>query len=897
MTFDKTNLENIEFQTDVKYETPSVWFLGRRLIWARQFSKSVILLERSKKRAEKFLEFITWMIIFAGYGAFLFWLFANKEIVLAEPMKLLFFWSEKDPLILIFILTIWFNLFLYYKKSRFKTERKRIKYKKFLVASHKKKEDKNIYNVSGSFSNEANQAVEEAFLLARRLQTGNFSSLHLFRVLLRSKEIQSLFIRLNVDIKKLLSLVDNSLLKESNSKDRDSGPDYAVKEVFIMSFIEAYENDQESIDQLNLISFCHKRSPILEEILYELEIDDAKIKNTVEWFRVNRRLLANYKSYRRLALLKPGTGMNRAYTAIATPTLDHFSHDVTLKSKYNSLEICIGREKEIKAIFESFTGGHSGVMLVGANGVGKTAIINGLAQLMVEEKVPRFLKDKRLVELDVSSLISGADPSQAQERLLMAINEINRSGNIILYIDNIENLIGISAGSQESLDLSEVLAEALSRRHLLCIGAATTENYTKYIENRALGVAMTTIGIKEPETNDAIRILESKVGLLESKYDIFIVYSALEQAVKMSAKYLHDKFLPAKAIELLEKAALISAKKSKDDPSQSVCSGEEVAAAIGEMTGIPISKITTDESHKLLNLEAEIHQRLIGQEEAVAAVSASLRRARVQLKDSKRPIASFLFLGPTGVGKTELAKAVSEVYFGDENYLIRVDMSEYQHPDSVKKMIGDSDGTPGYLTEAVRKKPFSLILFDEVEKANPDILNLFLQLLDDGRLTDGQGRTISFTESIIIATSNIGAIYIQEQIKLKTEIEAIKQELINNQLNKYMRPELVNRFDGIIVFKPLSLDNVLAIATLMLKKIKKSLEPKGISLKADKDGVAILAQEGYDPKFGARPLRRLLQDRVENEIATKLLSGELKRRDAVIINSRAKLDVEKASEL
>jgi ATP-dependent Clp protease ATP-binding subunit ClpC len=315
------------------------------------------------------------------------------------------------------------------------------------------------------------------------------------------------------------------------------------------------------------------------------------------------------------------------------------------------------------------------------------------------------------------------------------------------------------------------------------------------------------------------------------------------------------------------------------------------------MTGIPANKVSENESQKLLNLEVDMASRMVGQEEAVKAVAASLRRARANLKDSARPIASFLFLGPTGVGKTELAKTVSQVYFGDENYMIRLDMSEYQQPDSVSKMIGNQNGVLGYLTEAVRKKPFSLILLDEIEKAHPDILNLFLQLLDDGRLTDGQGRTISFSESIIIATSNIGSVFIQEEIKMGIDVHLIKQDLIDNQLNKYMRPELINRFDGIVVFKPLTEENIFKITTLMLKKIKKNLAEKGIDFKADKDGVMVLAKAGYDPKFGARPLRRLLQEKVEDEIANLLLAGQLKRRDVVIINSNGKIGVEKGRTL
>ncbi len=898
MLTQKTNASEIVFSPDSSSARPGAWFLGRFLYWDKTLKKSVIALGRTQEAINRLLEFLTWLIIFTGWLCLGFWLFYNFEAISADPLSLLLFWNKSNPLILIFLLSLWFDLFLYYKKSQAHFGAKKIDFLNFVKSKKTRSSKQTKYNVVSSYGSGAIKALEDAYLLANKLKQAEVNIIHLFRVLLKVKEVQTLFIRLNVDAKKLVELIDRRLIVgQSAPYSGRSSLAADLEEVLILAFVDAYNLNQDSIDVLNLIIFCYQKDKHLAEILYELELDKDKIVNAVEWFRVNRRMLDSYHTYRRLALLKPGTSMNRAYTAIATPTLDHFSHDITIQSKFGGNDVCVGREKEINSIFEALIGGHSGVLLVGQIGVGKSTIITGLAQLMVAEKVPDFLKDKRLVELDVSRLVSGAEASQAEERLLTAISEVNRSGNIILYIDNIENLIGISAGSQESLDLSEVLAEALSRKNIMCLASATTENYAKYIEHRALGNVLSTIGIKEPGLNETIQILESKVGFIESKYDVYIVYSALEQAVKMSERYLHDKFLPLKAIDLLEKAALIAAKNFQNDPSKYFCGQEEVAAAVGELTGIPASKVTLDESQKLLNLEGEIHKRLIGQVEAVSAVSSSLRRSRAQLKEGKRPIASFLFLGPTGVGKTELAKAVSEVYFGDEDYLVRVDMSEYQYPDSIRKMIGDVDGNLGYLTEAVRKKPFSLILLDEIEKAHPDILNLFLQLFDDGRLTDGQGLTISFTESIIIATSNIGALYIQEQIRAKTSINIIKQELIDNQLNKYMRPELVNRFDGIIVFKPLSEEDVLAIATIMLKKIKKNLADKGINLKADKDGVAILAHEGYDPKFGARPLRRLLQDKIEDNIANKLLSGELKRRDTVLINSEAQIEVEKAAAL
>ncbi len=889
--------EKITFTDEQNNGGRGAWFLGRFLFWGTAPRRSVISLERTREKIDSLLLFFTWLILFAGWVAFGFWIFNNQAALIAKPISLLFFWRKFDPLIFVFLVSLWFDLFLIYRHSQDKAALKKINYRLF---DEKRKNSRGAkkYNVALAYSRASLRAVEDAYLLAVRLNQSQVEIIHLFRVILKSKDIQNLFIRLNVDAKKLVELVDRHLAKPQDDKSGRTILSPALQEVLVAAFVDAYGLKQASVDLLNIIKFCYERDPILAEILYELEIDKDKITNTVAWFRVNHRLLENYRNYRRLAGFKPGNNMNRAYTAIATPTLDHFSHDLTIQAKSGASDICVGRDKEIDDIFEAFTGGHNGVLLVGPVGVGKSNIIGGLAQLMVAEDVPEFLKDKRLVELDASRLIAGADAATAEERLLDSLNEINRSENIILFIDNIETLIGITAGSQESLDLSQVLAEALGRKNLYCLATATTENYAHYIEDKPIGNVMTTIGIKEPETNMAIQILESKVGFLEAKYGVYIVYGAIEQAVIMSTRYLHDKFLPLKAIDLLEKAAIICAKRAENNPESSpFCGPEDVAMAISELTGIPANKVTVSESQKLLNLEKEIHQRLVDQVEAVDAVAASLRRARAELKDSKRPIASFLFLGPTGVGKTELAKSVSQVYFGDEDYLIRLDMSEYQTADSVRKMIGDVDGTLGYLTEAVRKKPFALVLLDEVEKANPDILNLLLQLLDDGRLTDGQGRTISFSESIIIATSNIGAVFIQDQIKAKTPVNIIKQDLIDNQLNKYMRPELINRFDGIIVFKPLSEEDTIAIATLMLKKIKKNLALKGIDLKADKDGVAVLAHEGYDPKFGARPLRRLLQDKIEDNIANKILAGELKRRDTIIINSRAEIEIEKAKEL
>ena len=737
--------------------------------------------------------------------------------------------------------------------------------------------------------------LENSYLLARKFNQKELGTLHLFWLLCESNVIKNLLVRLNVDINRLLEILkkylDNPDLQRTNNEKIILSDN--VQEILLSAFYDAYINKHESIGVLNVVSFCYEKNELLQEILYELDISQNKIKNAVKWFRINDQMYRDYKTFRRMARLKPGSGMNKAYTAIATPTLDYFSRDLTVMAKYGYFEACVARDKEMKQIFEAFESEQNGVLLIGSTGTGKRSMIEGLAQLMVKEEVPKFLKDKRLVELDLSRLISGASPSVAEERMMIIINEILRSKNVILYIENIQNMMGITAGSEESLELSEVLAETLSRQNFYCLASVSTEDYSKYLEGRAISNVMAPIKINEPEIDDVIFMLESKISWIESKYGIYFDYNSLEETVNLSSRYINDKFLPDKAVNIIKSVAVRNSKLSQKDPSKKICTKEDIAEIISDISGIPVSQVSVSESEKLLSLEEKIHERMIGQEEAVIAVSGSLRRSRAQIREGSRPIASFLFLGPTGVGKTELAKSVSEIYFGAEDYMIRLDMSEYQLFDSVKKMIGDVDGTLGYLTEAVRKKPFSLILFDEVEKAHPDILNLFLQILDDGRLTDGQGRTINFTNSIIIATSNAGSLFIQEAVKNQIESAIIKQELIDNHLNKIMRPELINRFDGIIVFKPLTIENILAIAKIMVKKIAKSLEVKGVSLLYDDDGLLKLAEAGYDPKFGARPLRRLLQDKIENEIANLILAGSLKRRDTVFIDENGDVKIER----
>ncbi len=831
------------------------------------FDRSIIFLHRLKRQVDFLINFLVGLLGLFGLLSLIYYLYSHQEIF-GSPQQFFYLYQDHNLFIRIFLISLLADLFLVYRFNLIQADFKKIN-----------KKAKEVDALSG-LSEKTFGILSRAFILADRLDQPELTNRHLFLALLEDSEVGELFARLNLAPGAIVDKLKKYIATEEPFKGQ---PKFSsqIKASLSGAYQNALSRGAKAIGPTDILKTIYGSDELIDEILFELEITPNKIDNAIKWFEVEEKMRARYNLYRSLSKFKPKNNMNRAYTAIATPVLDSFSHDLTLMAKYGYFSICLNRQKEIQDIFEALESGHEGVLLVGPPGVGKRAIVEGLAQLMVEEDVPEFLQDKRLVEIDLSLMVGGVEAAEAESRLLTMVSEVERSGNIILYIENLEAITGFSAGDGGSLDLAGVLAETLSNHGIYCLASVSSENYTKYLENKNLGRVMSTVGVEEFNKDQTIQVLESRTGILENKYQVYVDYNAIEAAVDLSLRYINDKFLPTKAIELLE-ATVIRVSKEKTDKFK-ICSRDDIATTISEQTGIPSARVSEGESEKLLHLEEKIAKRLIGQEEAVKAISSSLRRARAEMRETKRPIASFLFLGPTGVGKTELAKTVSETYFGSEDYMIRLDMSEYQLADSLKKMIGDPDGTLGYLTEAVRKKPFTLVLLDEVEKAHPDILNLLLQVLEDGRLTDGQGRTISFNNSIIVATSNAGALYIEEAVKNKVLLNTIKQEIIDNQLNKFLRPELINRFDGIIVFTPLTPENVVSIARLLMDKIKKNLSAKGIGLLASEEGLRVLAGRGYDPKFGARPLRRLLQDEIENEIANLILAKKLKRRDIVVI--------------
>ncbi|AYC30641.1 ATP-dependent protease ATP-binding subunit ClpC [Paenisporosarcina cavernae] len=633
---------------------------------------------------------------------------------------------------------------------------------------------------------------------------------------------------------------------------------------------------------------------------------------------------------------------NQANAAANTPTLDSLARDLTQIAREGTLDPVIGRSKEITRVIEVLSRRtKNNPVLIGEPGVGKTAIAEGLAQQIVANEVPEILRDKRVMTLDMGTVVAGTKyRGEFEDRLKKVMDEIRQAGNVILFIDELHTLIG-AGGAEGAIDASNILKPSLARGELQCIGATTLDEYRKYIEkDAALERRFQPIQVDEPSVEESIQIIQGLRDRYEAHHRVKITDEAIEAAAKMSDRYISDRFLPDKAIDLIdeagskvrlrsyttppnlkdletrleairseknaavqsqefEKAAsfrdteqklkeeLESTKKSwkeEQGKAESEVTVEDIAAVVSMWTGIPVSKLAQTESEKLLNLEDTLHKRVIGQSEAVTAISRAVRRARAGLKDPKRPIGSFIFLGPTGVGKTELARALAESMFGDEDAMIRVDMSEYMEKHSTSRLVGSPPGYVGFdeggqLTEKVRRKPYSVILLDEIEKAHPDVFNILLQVLEDGRLTDSKGRTVDFRNTVVIMTSNVGADALKKNKYVGFNLQDGEQQYKDmkgkmlEELKKAFRPEFLNRIDEMIVFHSLEKEHLKEIVTLMTAQLTKRLKEQNIELELTAEAQEKIAKEGYDPEYGARPLRRALQKHVEDRLSEELLKG------------------------
>ena len=743
----------------------------------------------------------------------------------------------------------------------------------------------------------------------------------------------------NINSENVLEEIENLIGRDEGRTITSLGFTPRTKRVLENAFLEARKLDSDYIGTEHiLIGIMREADSIAVRILLDLGINPQKLYNEiVKVLEEDEDINSSDNSQTR----KTGSFNS-------TPTLNQYGTDLTKSASLGKLDPVIGRKNEIERVIQILSRRtKNNPCLIGEPGVGKTAVVEGLAEKIVQGDVPEILKDKRVVTIDLSSMIAGAKyRGDFEERIKKALNEVKKAGDVILFIDEIHTIVG--AGSAEgAIDAANILKPLLARGEIQLIGATTLNEYRKYIEkDSALERRFSPVTVNEPTHEETVEILKGIRDKYEAHHNIKITDEAINAAVELSSRYINDRFLPDKAIDLIdeasskirlssleepdslkemedkiekmnqekeaavkvqkfEKAAKIRDEvnklkeeleaernkwKSKKTKAIPKLTEEDIAKTIASWTGIPAAKITQDENKKLKNLDKELHKRVIGQNEAVEAVAKAIRRSRVGLKNPNRPIGSFLFLGPTGVGKTELSKALAENLFGTEDAMIRVDMSEFMEPHSVAKLIGAPPGYVGFddggqLTEKIRRKPYSVILFDEIEKAHPDVMNMLLQILEDGRLTDSQGRTVNFKNTVIIMTSNIGARLITEKKSLgftnsaeedeAKEYEDIKKNVMA-ELKKQLRPEFINRIDDIIVFHKLNDEEINSIIDLLLKNVEQRLVEQGLNIKIDKSVKELIAKKGVDKEFGARPLRRAIQNIVEDKLAEEILDGNIK---------------------
>ena len=815
------------------------------------------------------------------------------------------------------------------------------------------------------FTNSAQNAIEIANEIAIELGHNYIGTEHLLYGLVKEetgvagKVLENQNVTEEVVLKEIEELIGR---EETRGEVSTLGFTPRTKRVFENAFREAKKLDSDYIGTEHLlIGLMREPDSIAVRIMLDLEVNPQKLYNEI--IKVVNEDTGEAGSSKGLHSSKGKGSYN------STPTLNQFGSDLTGQARDGKLDPIIGRKDEIERVIQILSRRtKNNPCLIGEPGVGKTAVVEGLAEKIVAGDVPEMLKNKRVVSIDISSMVAGAKyRGDFEERIKKSLNEVKKAGDVILFIDEIHTIVG--AGSAEgAVDAANILKPLLARGEIQLVGATTLNEYRKYIEkDAALERRFSPVTVNEPSSNDTIMILKGIRDKYEAHHNVKITDEAIKSAVELSVRYINDRFLPDKAIDLIdeaassvkmrkysrpdnlkeleesikeitkekeeailmqdfEKAAKLRDKehekkeklekeqqkwKDKNTRSVTIISEEDIAEVIARWTGIPVKKITQDENEKLKNLEELLHQRVVGQKEAVEAVAKAIRRGRVGLKDPKRPIGSFLFLGPTGVGKTELSKALAEALFGDENAMIRIDMSEYMEGHSVSKLIGSPPGYVGYdeggqLTEKIRRKPYSVILFDEIEKAHPDVMNMLLQILEDGRLTDAQGRTVNFKNSVIIMTSNVGARLITEQKTLGftnqkdennsdggKEYEQNKKDVMI-ELKREFRPEFINRIDEIIVFHKLTDVEIKQIIDIMLKQVTDRIKEQGIGITIDNTVKELIAKTGIDKAYGARPLRRTIQSVLEDRLAENILDGNLKVGDnAKIITKEDKIVVEK----
>ena len=798
------------------------------------------------------------------------------------------------------------------------------------------------------FTKKAQKVLNDAQEIAKELGHNYVGTEHLLVALIRDSGVASEVLRANgVEEQKILDLIDETISSESGVLVADEGR-------FTPRTQKILNAAGEEADRLGISEAGTEH--LLIALLKETDCIAVRLLNT-KGINVQKLYVD--------ALTASGQDMNTAKNEYmkqksrknksATPVLDQYSRDLTALAREGKLDPVIGREREIERIIQILSRRtKNNPCLIGEPGVGKTAVVEGLAQKIISEDIPELLSGKRVLTLDLSGMVAGSKyRGEFEERIKRSLKEVMQSGNILLFIDEIHTIIG-AGGAEGAIDAANILKPSLARGEIQLIGATTREEYRKYIEkDAALERRFQSVVVEEPTEEESIEILRGLAPRYEEHHHVKITEGAITGAVRLATRYVNDRFLPDKAIDAIDEACAraglkrymispelrgleeeqVQLEKDKEQAirdkdyahageikrqqevleqkitrirnaqekhkdAQELCVTEnEIAAVIADWTKIPVQQLQEEEMERLRHLEDILHERVVGQEEAVTAVSKAVRRGRVGLKDPKRPIGSFLFLGPTGVGKTELSKALAEAVFGKENDIIRVDMSEYMEKHSVSKMIGSPPGYVGYedggqLSEKVRRHPYSVILFDEIEKAHTDVFNILLQILEDGHVTDAQGRKVSFKNTIIIMTSNAGAQRIIEPKHLgfgmQEDPEADYHKMkdgVMEEVKKIFKPEFINRIDEILVFHTLTQENIRQIVKIMLKTLnKRTVAQMNLSLEVTEEAIAHLAKSGFDKNYGARPVRRAIQTQLEDKLADELLDGTIAAGDQIKVD-------------
>ncbi len=793
----------------------------------------------------------------------------------------------------------------------------------------------------GRFTERAQKVLALAQEEAIRLGHNNIGTEHILLGLIREGEgiAAKALIALGLGLEKIQDEVE-SLIGRGQEQPSNIAYTPRAKKVIELSMDEARKLGHTYVGTEHiLLGLIREGEGVAARVLNNLGVSLNKARQQVlQLLGSNEAVSSNH-----------GTPQN-----VNTPTLDGLARDLTAAARDGNLDPVIGRSKEIERVIQVLSRRtKNNPVLIGEPGVGKTAIAEGLAQKIVNNEIPETLRDKRVMTLDMGSVVAGTKyRGEFEDRLKKIMDEIRQAGNIIIFIDELHTLIG-AGGAEGAIDASNILKPALARGELQCIGATTLDEYRKYIEkDAALERRFQPITVDQPTPEEAVQILMGLRDRYEAHHRVKISNEAIEAAVKLSDRYISDRFLPDKAIDLIDEASskvrlntftvppnlkqlesrLEDVRKEKDaavqsqefekaaslrDTEQKIreeldhtknewkekqgrtdseVTPDDIAQIVASWTGIPVRKLAEEETDRLLKMEEILHDRVIGQSDAVKAVSRAIRRSRAGLKDPKRPMGSFIFLGPTGVGKTELARALAEAMFGDENAVIRIDMSEYMEKHSTSRLIGAPPGYVGYeeggqLTEKVRRKPYSVVLLDEIEKAHPEVFNILLQVLEDGRLTDSKGRTVDFRNTLIIMTSNVGADAIKKvslgfttaQDQAKHDFNQMKDKVMA-ELKRSFRPEFLNRIDETIVFHSLEKEHISQIVTLMSDELRKRLKEQDVEFELTDAAKEFLAKEGFDPAYGARPLRRAIQKHIEDRLSEELLRGTISKGDSLTID-------------